>query len=157
MKREIVMKRLIIFAAAIVFLASCHNNRGATEAQINQAKQEAIDSMNAVNNVKETKDMFNHQNTPRSYSHQASGGRYYGNSQSYPASSSQAPVARRKKWNWSDPAKGAVIGGAAGAAAGAIFDRKNRAAGAIIGGAIGAGAGTGAGVIIDGRKKRHHR
>lgn len=157
------MKRVIILAGTIFFLASCHGNRGTTADQINQAKQEVIDSINqinqakqqvldsinAVNNVRETRGMVNHSNA--SYGHRASNGRYYGSSQSYPASSSPAP--RRKKWNWSDPAKGAVIGGAAGAATGAIVDRKHRAAGAVLGGLIGAGAGTATGVIIDNRKK----
>jgi hypothetical protein len=162
------MKRVIILAGAIFFLASCHGNRGTTADQINQAKQEVLDSINqinqakqevldsinAVNNVRETRGMVNHSNA--SYGHRTSDGRYYGssNGQRYPASSSPAP--RRKKWNWSDPAKGAVIGGAAGAATGAIVDRKHRAAGAVLGGLIGAGAGTATGVIIDGGKK-HRR
>ena len=46
-----------------------------------------------------------------------------------------------KKKGWSKSAKGAVIGGVAGAAAGAIINKKNRAAGAVIGGVVGAGGG----------------
>lgn len=152
------MKRVFLFGAvlgaAIIFLSSCHgrNNGATTATQIDSAKQAVIDSMNSLNNVKETKNMFGHQNAAPSPIHH-----YYSHTapQNYPASSSQAPVARRKKWNWSTPAKGAVIGGVAGGAAGAIFDRKHRAAGAVLGGLIGAGAGTGAGVIIDNRKKKH--
>lgn len=152
------MKRVFLFGAvlgaAIIFLSSCHgrNNGATTAARIDSAKQEVIDSMNSLNNVKETKNMFGHPNAAPSPRHH-----YYSNTvqQSYPVSPSQAPVSRRKRWNWSTPAKGAVVGGAAGAAAGAIFDRKHRAAGAVIGGLIGAGAGTGAGVIIDNHKKKH--
>lgn len=154
------MKRVFlfgaIFCAAIIFLSSCHarNNSATTAAQIDSAKQAVIDSMQSLNNVKETKNMFGNHNAVASPSH----GNYSNTvQQSYPAGSSQAPVAGRKKWNWSDPAKGAVIGGAAGAATGAIFDRKHRAAGAVIGGLIGAGAGTGAGVIIDNRHKNRDR
>ena len=45
-----------------------------------------------------------------------------------------------KKTGWSESAKGAVIGGAAGAVGGAIID-KNKGRGAIIGGVVGAGTG----------------
>ena len=46
-----------------------------------------------------------------------------------------------QKEGWSKAAKGAVIGGAVGAAGGAVINKKNRAAGAVIGGVIGAGGG----------------
>ena len=46
-----------------------------------------------------------------------------------------------EKKGWSKAAKGAVIGGVTGAAAGAVINKKNRAVGAVIGGVIGAGGG----------------
>ncbi len=46
----------------------------------------------------------------------------------------------QKKKGWSSAAKGAVIGGVAGAGAGALIDKKS-GRGAIVGGAAGAGAG----------------
>ncbi len=46
-----------------------------------------------------------------------------------------------KKEGMSKAAKGAIIGGAGGAAAGAVINKKNRAAGAVIGAVIGAGGG----------------
>ncbi|WP_443947276.1 YMGG-like glycine zipper-containing protein [Pedobacter sp. AW1-32] len=48
--------------------------------------------------------------------------------------------ATAKKKGWSDAAKGAVIGGAAGAVGGAIIDKK-KGRGAVIGGLVGAGGG----------------
>ena len=45
------------------------------------------------------------------------------------------------KQGWSSAAKGAVIGGAAGAVTGAVINKRNRAAGAVVGGAAGAGVG----------------
>ncbi|MCU7547904.1 glycine zipper domain-containing protein [Chitinophagaceae bacterium LB-8] len=45
------------------------------------------------------------------------------------------------KKGWSKSAKGAVIGGATGAAAGAVINKKNRVMGAVIGGVLGAGGG----------------
>ena len=46
-----------------------------------------------------------------------------------------------EKKGWSKAAKGAVIGGATGAAAGAVINKRNRVVGAVIGGVIGAGGG----------------
>jgi hypothetical protein len=54
-----------------------------------------------------------------------------------------------KKEGWSKAAKGAVIGGVAGAAGGAVLNKKNRVAGAVIGGVIGAAGGYGIGRTMD--------
>jgi len=59
---------------------------------------------------------------------------------------SQTP---EKKEGWSKAAKGAVIGGVAGAAGGAILNKKNRVVGAVIGGVIGAAGGYGVGHTMD--------
>ena len=57
-------------------------------------------------------------------------------------------TAKAKK-GWSKAAKGAVIGGAGGAIAGAVINKRNRAAGAVIGGVIGAGGGYAIGRSMD--------
>lgn len=54
-----------------------------------------------------------------------------------------------KKTGWSKAAKGAVIGGVAGAAGGAIISKKNRVVGAVIGGVLGAAGGYGIGKTMD--------
>ena len=54
-------------------------------------------------------------------------------------SGNEAKQAEKK--GWSKAAKGAVIGGVAGAAGGAIINKKNPVVGAVIGGVIGAGGG----------------
>ena len=46
-----------------------------------------------------------------------------------------------KKEGWSKAAKGAVIGGVAGAAGGAVINKQNRVVGAVVGAVIGAGGG----------------
>jgi hypothetical protein len=61
------------------------------------------------------------------------------------ASSSGSGTTASKKKGWSSAAKGAVIGGVAGAAGGAIINKRNRAAGAVVGGILGAGVGYGIG------------
>ena len=60
-----------------------------------------------------------------------------------------------RKKGWSSAAKGAVIGGVAGAAGGAIINKRNRAAGAVIGGVVGAAGGYGIGRGIDKRNGRY--
>jgi hypothetical protein len=62
--------------------------------------------------------------------------------------SSQTAKVEKKK-GWSQAAKGAVIGGIAGAAGGAILNKKNRVVGAVIGGVIGAAGGYGIGNGMD--------
>ena len=70
------------------------------------------------------------------------------------ASSAQTATVERKA-GWSQPKKGAVIGGLAGAATGAAVSRRgHKGSGALIGGAVGAGAGYAYGKH---RQKRHPR
>lgn len=47
----------------------------------------------------------------------------------------------QKEKGWSDAAKGAAIGGGAGAILGAVVSKNNRGLGAVIGGVVGAGGG----------------
>jgi len=76
----------------------------------------------------------------------------YQTAQQYPA---EQPIAvQQQKKGWSAKAKGAVIGTAVGAGAGAIINKRNRAAGAVIGAVLGAGAGTGIGAVIDKKNGR---
>lgn len=62
--------------------------------------------------------------------------------------SSQTAKVEEKK-GWSKAAKGAVIGGVAGAAGGAIINKKNRVVGAVVGGVLGAAGGYGVGRTMD--------
>jgi hypothetical protein len=59
-----------------------------------------------------------------------------------------------KKRGWSSAAKGAVIGGAAGAVSGAVVDKRHRVQGAVIGTAVGAGTGYLIGRHKDKKRKR---
>ena len=60
-----------------------------------------------------------------------------------------------KKKGWSKSAKGADIGGVAGAAGGAIINKKNRVVGGVIGGVLGAGVGYGIGRGMDKKDGRY--
>jgi hypothetical protein len=72
---------------------------------------------------------------------------------SAPAPVTQPVAAAQQKKGWSAKAKGAAIGGGAGALAGALIGNQ-KGKGAVIGGLIGAAAGLGTGAIIDKRKGR---
>jgi predicted small secreted protein len=72
----------------------------------------------------------------------------------YRSSTGSSGTAYRKK-GWSSAAKGAVIGGVAGAAGGAIINKRNRAVGGIVGGILGAGVGYGIGRGIDNKNGRY--
>ena len=66
----------------------------------------------------------------------------YGSGSMNSSTENQAKVAEKK--GWSKAAKASVIGGGAGAIAGAVINKKNR----VVGGVIGAVAGAGLGYII---------
>lgn len=59
--------------------------------------------------------------------------------------------------DWSPQAKGAIIGGLGGAAAGALINKRNRAVGGIIGGVVGGGAGYAIGKHRDNKNKERAR
>jgi len=65
------------------------------------------------------------------------------------SNTSSGTAKAEKKTGWSKAAKDAVIGGVAGAAGGAIINKKNRVVGAVIGGVIGAAGGYGIGKTMD--------
>ena len=58
---------------------------------------------------------------------------------------------------WSPQAKGAVIGGLGGAAAGALINKRNRAVGGVVGGVAGAGIGYAIGKHTDNKRKERAR
>lgn len=70
-------------------------------------------------------------------------------------SESQNQAKTTSKKGWSKAAKGATIGGGAGAILGAVINKKNRTAGAILGGVIGAGGGYVIGRTMDKKDGRY--
>ncbi|WP_247231294.1 hypothetical protein [Telluribacter sp. SYSU D00476] len=132
-----------------------------SELDVQKAKQAAIDSMQSVaiagkataaeksNRVagdSKVTQRVNDDWTPRE--------RTSSSTDAYKPSVKTAPVAQtQKKKGLHTPAKGAIIGGAVGAATGAIVSKK-KVQGAILGGAVGAGAGTVTGILIDKQKAK---
>ncbi len=171
------MKPIIptIILAGLFTLAACNNSAIKEKEAALQAQQRTIDSMNAELAKKRVIDSMSEvantqyiltppasapvppavtstsRRSTRSYgSHAGRTTHSTSSTQSQTVATQEAP---RKK-GWSAKAKGAVIGTATGAAAGAIINKRNRAAGAVIGGILGAGAGTGVGAVIDKKKGR---
>jgi len=69
-----------------------------------------------------------------------------------------SPAARAQdRKGWSPQAKGAVIGGLGGAAAGALINKRNRAVGGVVGGVAGGAIGYGVGKHIDNKNKEKAR
>jgi hypothetical protein len=85
----------------------------------------------------------------------ASTARSYSSSAAPVAMTSESSNAAKSKRGISKAAKGAIIGGVAGAAGGAIINKKNRGVGAVIGGVLGAGAGYGIGRGMDKKDGRY--
>jgi hypothetical protein len=174
------MKQIIatIAIAGIAIMSSCSNSavkqqEAAMKAQqytidsmkMELARQQIIDSMNEVSRMKIAAIPVAHKavtkkrsTRSRSYARTNSGtlngstgsGGYANNSND----GIYTPPAETQKKGWSAKAKGAVIGGVAGAVGGAIINKRNPTAGGVIGGVLGAAAGTGIGAIIDKKNGR---
>ena len=112
------MKKILGIVAVAGVLASC-KDRTATEQSISAADSTRIYEEQKAKDVKKV--------TPSTVV--------------YKNENSNAAQTTTQKKGWSSAAKGAVIGGSAGAVTGAVINKKNRAAGAVVGGIIGAGGG----------------
>lgn len=175
------MRKIAILIAGVAFLASCNTDRtnAALEAQqktidelkMEIAKQRVVDSMNNVMTVtamqkqEEKKPVVVtkviRSSRPKRTVSTSNNDGYAGYSNtSYPTTSSQptyqeqAPVTQQQKKGWSAKAKGGVIGGGAGAVAGALIHKRQPVVGAVVGGILGAGAGLGVGAVIDKKQGR---
>jgi len=146
------MKKIFVVIALSSVMFAC-NNKAKEEAELKQKEAEKQLAIKAVKDSlrldsfkkaeivkKEQAEEAKHQaevaaarragaNSARSYASSGGTSSSYGGTQ---------PTAKKK--GWSDAAKGAVIGGAAGAVGGALIDKKS-GRGAVIGGLVGAGGG----------------
>lgn len=139
------MKSIVSFILIIAVLTAC-NNGAKKEAELQRAKQAAIDSMKMVMEKEAIIDSMQLLMAEQEEKVKETEER---NTQVVATSTAQ-PVKKKK---WSNAGKGAVIGAGTGAIAGALINKK-RGEGALVGGLIGAGVGAGTGAIIDGSKKK---
>ena len=161
-----VMKRMIPVFAIAVAMTACNTspNSDATQKAIQPATDTTgmaeFRSWKAQNELVNTSE--NTANQPQGQTKtivkyvpvSSSARRSSSSSRSGVSTSSGTATASRKK-GWSSAAKGAVIGGVAGAAGGAIINKKNRTLGGVVGGVLGAGAGYGIGRHIDKKNGRN--
>lgn len=165
------MKKLLLIPGISILMIACNtmpeqNTTQPAQPTISQqdttglAAYNAWKAQNELANINATQSLQQAQATPektrtivkyvpvkttpsKSVSHSASSGSGSMNNES----SETAKVEQKK--GWSKAAKGAVIGGVAGAAGGAIINKKNRVVGAVIGGVLGAAGGYGIGRGMD--------
>lgn len=139
------MKRILAIAAIAGTLVACKGNKNSTAGNTmvlsaaDSAKMKEFEQWKERKEQREKKTVvYRNVNTAATNN----------------TSATTAPATVQKK-GWSKAAKGAVIGGVTGAAAGAVINKKNRAAGAVIGGAVGAGVGYGIGRSQDKKDGRY--
>lgn len=156
------MKRIIVPVLAIaVFMTAC--NTTPDNATTQKAIQPAVDTtgLAAFQAWKAQNELINTSQNTAMQPQTREVVKYYPVSSARRSSSSGVSRSSSgsgtvyKKKGWSSAAKGAVIGGVAGAAGGAIINKKNRAVGGVVGGIIGAAGGYGIGRGIDKKNGRY--
>jgi hypothetical protein len=143
------MRKLLLIAALGTVIASCRNTD--KEAEINDARQATIDSMN-IQMEKQQAELARRKSIDSVRAVEAQRAAATKTVVVHDANGNTTTVEQRK--GWSGAAKGAVIGAGVGAISGAVIDKKKPAQGAIIGGLAGAGLGAGTGAVIDSKKKK---
>jgi hypothetical protein len=154
--KEIIMKQIFAGLAIVTAMAACNNNNTNKEAEIQQAKQYAIDSMKnaaALEEAERKAEAATAAASRRSSSSSRNTATYrsYSEPANLPTTSDRDAHDRP---GWSNKAKGAVVGGVVGAVTGAAVSKDKKAKGAVIGGVIGAAGGYGVGAILDNKKKK---
>ena len=137
------MNKVFLFISVSLFLAAC-NSGARHEADMAQIRQHTIDSIRAIDSVKQVEVKKREAAVRREREENRVAGAETGPISAEP----------KKKKGWSNTAKGAVIGAGVGAVTGAIVDKKSSATGAVIGGLAGAGVGAATGAVIDHKKKQ---
>ncbi|UAY53270.1 YMGG-like glycine zipper-containing protein [Ferruginibacter albus] len=139
------MKKIIVLFTTLSVLAGCAGKSGSEE-ELQQIKQNTIDSINKAQVKQRTIDSMNKVN----------GKAVEKNTQKQEVTTTTTTntgtgttTTTTQKKGWSKTAKGAVIGAGVGAIGGAIIDKKHPGQGAILGGALGAGAGAVTGNVMD--------
>ncbi|WP_199140630.1 YMGG-like glycine zipper-containing protein [Pedobacter sp. ASV12] len=137
------MKRIIAIVALATVLASC-GNRAKEEALAKQQAIAAVKDSLKLDSFKRAEEankqrLIEEKHQAELASARRSATTSYSSSGTTTTSSAGTTAAAKKK-GWSDAAKGTAIGAGVGALGGILID-KNNARGAIIGGLAGAGAG----------------
>ena len=122
------MKKLLVIWTVTMVIVSC-KSKTADNTKVLSSSSDSTEFKEFAKWKKAKEEAVNKQNTV-----------IYKNAPAVGTSTS-ATNATPKKKGWSKAAKGAVIGGVAGATAGAIINKRAPAVGAVVGGVVGAGVG----------------
>jgi hypothetical protein len=155
------MKIQIIILSAMVLVSSCNTNpkpsgtpTDSTRMAADTAGLAQFQAMKAQNELGIQKEEKQDESSSKEVKKNSNTSTSSSNNKSEQVGNATSTTSTEKK-GWSKTAKGAVIGGVAGAAGGAVINKKNRAAGAVIGGVIGAGTGAVIGNEMDKKDGRH--
>ncbi|MDQ3847289.1 MAG: glycine zipper domain-containing protein [Bacteroidota bacterium] len=148
------MKTNIFIFCATVLIIACNNSPKATDpttAEAIETTQQEKDSVRFAVLEKPSADKPTEKKNIQKLSASRGHSAVSGSGSVYSESDNTA----KTKKGWSKTAKGAVIGGVAGAGTGAVVNKKNRTAGAVVGGVVGAGVGAAIGHEMDKKDGRH--
>lgn len=139
-------------AMFIIAITACNTNAN-KEAAIQQAKQQTIDSIQAITEKQHIIDSMTAVAKKDKEAESAPQARVSTTSEANTTVQTVPTTVTKKKKGLSATATGALVGVGVGAITGAMVDGK-KGEGAIVGGLIGGAAGAGTGAIIDAKKKK---
>src|SRR5688572_9313891 len=134
-----------ILAVAAILMTACNRNPGATDKVLSYEDTVGLSQFQnwKMQNERLAADQYYQQAVQRTSTPAKTTTvrktPNYGSGSMNSGSQNQAKTTAKK--GWSKGAKGAVIGGGVGAAAGAVINKKNRVVGGAIGAVLGAGIG----------------
>lgn len=157
-----IMKNIILAIAFVTAFAACNSKKSETRdiQLLNDSSAYKNDMYSDTSNMTQVEPVaVPVTRTPRSVAPRRTTSVSHTNtsastSNSGAGTSTQTTQTTTRKKGWSSAAKGAVIGGGAGAIGGAIISKKKPVQGAIIGGVVGAAGGYIIGKDIDKKKGR---
>lgn len=146
------MKKMSAIAMFIIAITACNTNAN-KEAAIQQAKQQTIDSIQAIAEKQHIIDSITAVAKKDKEAESATQARVSTTSEANTTVQTAPTTVTKKKKGLNATATGALVGVGVGAITGAMVDGK-KGEGAIVGGLIGGAAGAGTGAIIDAKKKK---
>ncbi|MGZ5191465.1 MAG: glycine zipper domain-containing protein [Flavisolibacter sp.] len=171
------MKKFLPFLSIALFAVACNSAPERTLSQSGQQTQSDTSGLSAFNEWKAQEAYLQMQEAEKTVLYtpvqkqaqtkavKSSSSRSSSGSANRPADNSNDKIVldnesadeakAKEKKGWSKAAKGAVIGGVAGAAGGAAIHKKNRVVGAVVGAVIGAGGGYAVGRGMDKKDGRY--
>jgi hypothetical protein len=162
MNSKLKIMKIILFAFALITAFTACNSKKSETRDIQLLADSSVNNNNMYSDTSKTTQALKTPatRTPRSVAPQKTTSSASGTNTSTSSNSgsgntsTQTTQTTTRKKGWSSAAKGAVIGGSAGAIGGAIISKKKPVQGAVIGGVVGAAGGYIIGKDIDKKNGR---